>query len=98
MGAFAADFPRQELRRGWSLSRCRLISDYSRRNAELALCDTELPPASATTMQKKVFWALFIVFGTILDIVLPIMWGLLLTLPLLILCWWIAYRSGWFEE
>jgi uncharacterized membrane protein len=49
-------------------------------------------------MQKKVFWALFIVFGTILDIVLPIMWGLLLTLPLLILCWWIAYRSGWFEE
>jgi hypothetical protein len=49
-------------------------------------------------MQKKIFWALFIVLGAILDIAVPIVWALVLTMPLLILCWWIAYRSGWFED
>ena len=48
-------------------------------------------------MQKKVFWLLFIVLGTIADVTLPIVWSLILTLPLLILCWWIAYRSGWVD-
>jgi hypothetical protein len=23
------------------------------------------------------------------------MWGLIATIPLLFLCWWIVYRSGW---
>jgi len=48
-------------------------------------------------MQRKIFWILFLTLGLLADFLLPFVWGLLLTLPLAILCWWIAYRSGWFE-
>ena len=48
-------------------------------------------------MQRKIFWLLFLVSGLLLDFMVPIFWSLALTLPLLVLCWWIAYRSGWFE-
>lgn len=51
----------------------------------------------AGDMQRKIFWLLFIVGGLLLDVMVPIFWSLALTLPLLVLCWWIAYRSGWFE-
>jgi hypothetical protein len=47
-------------------------------------------------MERKIFWLLFIVLGTIMDIALPIWWALALTLPLAVACWWVAYRSGWF--
>ncbi len=50
-----------------------------------------------TCVQKKMFWLLFFVLGLVLDFSVPILWSLALTLPLLVLCWWIAYRSGWFE-
>ena len=53
--------------------------------------DSQLP------MQKKMFWMLFFVLGLVLDFSVPILWSLILTLPLLVLCWWIAYRSGWIE-
>ena len=26
---------------------------------------------------------------------LPLWWNLALTLPLLVFCWWVVYRSGW---
>jgi hypothetical protein len=48
-------------------------------------------------LQKQVFWALFVVLGLVLDFAVPIVWSLALTLPLLVLCWWIAYKSGWVE-
>lgn len=48
-------------------------------------------------MQQKVFWLLFITSSLLLDFMLPLVWGLVLTVPLLALCWWVAYRSGWFE-
>jgi len=48
-------------------------------------------------MEKKIFWLLFIVLGLIMDVALPLWWGLALTLPLGIFCWWVAYRSGWFS-
>ena len=48
-------------------------------------------------MEKKIFWLLFAVLGLALDLVLPIWWSLALTLPLLVLCWWVAYKSGWFQ-
>lgn len=47
-------------------------------------------------MQSKVFWLTFTVFGTIAQIVLPLAWGLAVTLPIGVFCWWLAYRSGWF--
>lgn len=48
-------------------------------------------------MQRKVFWLLFLTLGGVMDFLLPLVWGLALSLPLLVLCWWVAYRSGWFD-
>jgi hypothetical protein len=48
-------------------------------------------------MEKKIFWMLFIVLGLVMDVALPLWWGLALTLPLAVFCWWVAYRSGWFS-
>ena len=47
-------------------------------------------------MERKIFWLLFIVLSAAMDFSLPIWWSLALTLPLLIGCWWVAYKSGWF--
>jgi hypothetical protein len=48
-------------------------------------------------MDKKIFWLLFTVLGALMGILLPLWWNLALTLPLLALCWWVVYRSGWFS-
>lgn len=48
-------------------------------------------------MQKKVFWISFTILGLCADAILPFVWGLLLTIPLMIGCWWFAYRSTWFD-
>ena len=50
-----------------------------------------------TYMQRKMFWLVLITLGLIADFILPLIWGLLATIPLVVLSWWIAYRSGWFE-
>jgi uncharacterized membrane protein len=47
-------------------------------------------------MEKKIFWIVFLLLCLIADFTLPLMWGLLATLPIVVLSWWIAYRSGWF--
>lgn len=47
-------------------------------------------------MQRKMFWMIFLVLSTVASIMLPLVWGLLATLPLALLSWWIAYRSDWF--
>jgi len=48
-------------------------------------------------MQRKIFWLIFIVLSLIADFTLPLIWGLVASVPLLIASWWVAYRSGWFE-
>jgi hypothetical protein len=48
-------------------------------------------------VEKKIFWMLFIVLGLVMDVALPLWWGVALTLPLAVFCWWAAYRSGWFQ-
>jgi hypothetical protein len=48
-------------------------------------------------MQKKVFWLLFTVISSITGLTLSIYWNLALALPLVIVCWWVVYRSGWFD-
>jgi hypothetical protein len=30
-----------------------------------------------------------------MGLLLPLWWNLALTLPLLVFCWWVVYRSGW---
>jgi hypothetical protein len=47
-------------------------------------------------MQRKIFWISFIVLGLVADVLLPLWWALAATVPLLFVCWWIAYRSDWF--
>jgi hypothetical protein len=47
-------------------------------------------------MQRRIFWMIFIVLGLAADLVLPLLWGFVATLPILFLSWWIAYRSDWF--
>ncbi|HYX69810.1 MAG TPA: hypothetical protein VE825_11800 [Terriglobales bacterium] len=48
-------------------------------------------------MQRKVFWLLFLALSVVADVVLPLLWGLLATIPIVLLSWWVAYRSGWVE-
>jgi hypothetical protein len=47
-------------------------------------------------MEKKVFWLSLALFGLIADLTLPLIWAALATVPIVVLSWWIAYRSGWF--
>ena len=48
-------------------------------------------------MQKRIFWVTFLILSLIADVALPLLWGLLATIPIALLSWWVAYRSGWFE-
>ncbi len=48
-------------------------------------------------MQRKIFWLLFLGLSVLADVMLPLLWGLLATIPIVFLSWWIAYRSGWVE-
>ncbi len=47
-------------------------------------------------VQRKIFWILVLLLGTITDIVLPIWWALAAFIPVVALSWWVAYRSDWF--
>jgi hypothetical protein len=47
-------------------------------------------------MEKKIFWAVFIVLGLAADLFLPFMWALVATIPIAMVSWWVAYRSDWF--
>lgn len=47
-------------------------------------------------MEKRNFWALFVVLGLIADFSLPLLWALLATIPIAVVSWWVAYRSNWF--
>ena len=47
-------------------------------------------------MQKKIFWAVFIILGFVADIYLPLIWALLATIPIAFVSWWFAYKSDWF--
>ena len=48
-------------------------------------------------MRRKVFWMMFILLGLIADVALPFIWAMIATVPILILSWWTAYRSDWFD-
>lgn len=47
-------------------------------------------------MQRKVFWLSFSLLGIVADVALPLWWALFATIPIGVVCWWIAYRSDWF--
>ncbi|MGD1209847.1 MAG: hypothetical protein ABR973_00635 [Candidatus Acidiferrales bacterium] len=47
-------------------------------------------------MEKKIFWGSFTVLGVAADLALPLWWALAATIPIALVSWWLAYRSGWF--
>jgi uncharacterized membrane protein len=47
-------------------------------------------------VQGEIFWATFAILSLVADFWLPLMWGVLATIPIAMLSWWIAYRSDWF--
>ena len=47
-------------------------------------------------MQRKIFWMIFIALGLLADFLLPIMWAVIATIPIVGIAWWVAYRSDWF--
>jgi hypothetical protein len=47
-------------------------------------------------MERKVFWLVFIALGLIADFLLPLWWAVFATIPIVIVSWWVAYRSDWF--
>ena len=49
----------------------------------------------AAVDEKKLFWLIFIVLSLIADFALPLIWGLVASLPILFFSWWVVYRSGW---
>ncbi len=47
-------------------------------------------------MQKKVFWMLFAVLDLLAGMLLPFWWAVASTVPILLVTWWVVYRSEWF--
>jgi len=48
-------------------------------------------------VERKVFWIVFALLGFIADFTLPLWLGLLATIPIIFVSWWVAYRSDWFS-
>jgi hypothetical protein len=42
--------------------------------------------------QKKMFWVVFTILCLIADFALPLVWGLIATIPILLLSWYLVYR------
>ena len=47
-------------------------------------------------MERKVFCLTVLILCLGADLALPIWWALGATIPILVLSWWVAYRSDWF--
>lgn len=45
--------------------------------------------------EKKLFWLIFIILSLVADFLLPLLWGLVASIPILFFSWWLVYRSGW---
>ena len=46
--------------------------------------------------QRKIFWIVVGVLGLLANVLLPLGWLLVATLPIVLAAWWVAYQSGWF--
>jgi hypothetical protein len=47
-------------------------------------------------MQSKLFWAIFPILSFVAGVYLPLLWGIVASLPIAVFSWWIVYRSDWF--
>lgn len=48
-------------------------------------------------MHRKIFWMSFLLLGFTADLILPLVWSIAATVPIMLLCRRLAYRSEWFE-
>lgn len=46
-------------------------------------------------MERRIFW-LVLTGLSVLAYFLPIWWGLVASIPIVFIAWWVAYRSDWF--
>lgn len=46
-------------------------------------------------VEKKLFWIIFLGLSLLADVFLPFFWGMAATLPIVMVSWWLVYRSGW---
>lgn len=46
--------------------------------------------------QRKMFWLVAAAMSTVAGFVLPILWSLAALPPILVISWWVVYRSDWF--
>ncbi len=47
------------------------------------------------TLEKKLFWIIFLGLSLLADAFLPLLWGMIATLPIVVFSWWLVYSSGW---
>jgi hypothetical protein len=47
-------------------------------------------------MERKVFWMIFIALSLIADFTLSLWLAVVATIPIVVVSWWVAYRSDWF--
>ncbi|MDE3135344.1 MAG: hypothetical protein KGL59_02115 [Acidobacteriota bacterium] len=45
--------------------------------------------------QRKMFWLLASAMSVLAGLALPLIWSLAATIPILVMSWWIVYRSDW---
>jgi len=48
-------------------------------------------------MQKKIMWGLISLLSVISSVYLGFFWGSIAVIPITVLSWWVAYKSGWFD-
>jgi hypothetical protein len=48
------------------------------------------------SMEKKIFWLVFVFLGLVADFLLPFWYAFFATFPIIFIAWWVAYRSDWF--
>jgi hypothetical protein len=46
-------------------------------------------------VEKKLFWMIFLGLSLLADAFLPLLWGMVASVPIVIISWWLVYRSGW---
>ena len=51
----------------------------------------------AVKLASTLFWLILIGLDTVVGFTVSFMWSLVLTIPIIFLSWWMAYKSGWFE-
>ena len=45
--------------------------------------------------QRKIFWIVVAVLGLLANVLLPLGWVLVATIPIVLVAWWVAYQSDW---